>query len=523
MTPHLPSWDVLRLVMPEIWIVIAMCDVLLVPFFKRGKAMLPAGAALVGLFLALAATTSTLVRGAPAQSILGGMLTIDPFSQFIKIIIILFAILVIAQWIITTRAQTAESDTPDFLCLLLGATFGMTLMASASNLLMIFIAMESASFPSYALAGFRKRSRIGTEGSLKYVVFGSAASAIMVYGMSLVFGYTGTLDMPAIAASIASTNLTAAPPLIAIGLLLILAGVAFKLSAAPMHFWCPDVFQGAPTEVTTFLSVASKGAALALLVRILSTLHDAAPDGSHLFSGVGVGIAIIGAITATWGNLVALHQTNIKRLLAYSSISHAGYMIMAASIILLTGSAETVQSAITAVLFYLVVYMFMNLGAFTIAASIQVQQNTEDIRDYAGLSRRSPFLAALLAVFMFSLFGMPGLGGFMGKIFLMQSMADVGPAGFVLIAVLLINTLISLAYYMKPIYYAYFTADTQSRPSVFAPPAVLLMLVVCVVVLAWTGLMPGRANTFARAHASLLAHQPTDAATALAQNAADHR
>ncbi|MCE9592201.1 MAG: NADH-quinone oxidoreductase subunit N [Planctomycetes bacterium] len=503
--------------MPEIWLVLGMCAVILVPFLKRTSVALPTGAALAALFFALAATTYTLVGDSGGTAVLG-TLTIDPFSQFVKLIVILFAILVIAQWIITTRGQTAAGDTPDFLCLLLGAALGMSLMSSASNLLMIFVAMESASYPSYALAGFRKRHRIGTEGSLKYVVFGSAASAIMVYGMSLVYGMTGTLNLSDIASQIAGLSHTSSavtgttPALAAIGLLLIFAGVAFKLSAVPMHFWCPDVFQGAPFEVTTFLSVASKGAAVALLVRLLFTLGAASPVNSGLFTGVGVGVAILGAATATWGNLVALHQTNIKRLLAYSSISHAGYMIMACSLIALAPNTATAHTAITAVLFYLVVYMFMNLGAFTVGAAIAAQQNTEDIREYAGMSKRSPILAALMTVFLLSLFGMPGLGGFMGKVFLMQAMSDAGPAGFVLIAVLLINTLLSLAYYVKPAYYMYFTADKESRPTIFPSPAALLMLFVCAAALFWTGLLANKANSFAGAHAVLM--QPANAAAA---------
>jgi NADH-quinone oxidoreductase subunit N len=272
----------------------------------------------------------------------------------------------------------------------------------------------------------------------------------------------------------------------------------------PLHFWCPDVFQGAPMEVTTFLSVASKGAAVCLLLRVLMVFGAAAEPGSHAFTGLGIGVAILGGVTATWGNLVALHQTNIKRLLAYSSIAHAGYMIMAGSLIVWNpaGSPNPIAGAI---LFYLLVYMFMNLGAFTVAAMIAGPdgRGSEDIRDYAGLSRRSPAMAALLSVFLLSLFGMPGLGGFMGKIYLMARMADAGWPGFVLIAALLINTLLSFAYYARPIYHMYFVPDREARPSFFPQLSGLALLIVCTLALLWTGILPGTAGDLANDYATI--------------------
>lgn len=493
-------------VMPEVWLVLGMCAVILVPFINRGSHVLPLFTALAGIVLALVATISVI--GEPGQSVFHGMLAIDPFSQFFKVLLLLFTLFIVVLWLMTTRDETHVYDVPDYYCLLLGAVFGMALMASANNLLMIFIATEMASLPSFALAGFRKRHQVATEGSLKYVVFGAVSSAIMLYGMSLVYGMTGTLGLSGVAAA-ASQDFS---PLLAIGLLAMFAGIAFKLSAVPLHFWCPDVFQGAPFEVTTFLSVASKGAAVVLLLRIL---HNFGVQSGEAFVGMAVGVAILGGITATWGNLLAYHQTNIKRLLAYSSIAHAGYMIMAASLMVLVrtdsdpGLAASVAGAI---LFYLLVYLFMNLGAFTVAAVLARQTGNEDIRHYGGLINRSPMLTVLMSIFLLSLFGMPGLGGFMGKIYLMKAMAEVGGgAGIVLIALLLINTLISLYYYLRPVYFMVMVPDTESRPSVSTPGVGMAILTVCVIGVLWTGVLPGGPSNLSATYSDMTVAVPSTA------------
>lgn len=488
MTPMIPTWETLRLVSPELWLGLGMVGVILAPFVRRNSYVPATITALLGLGAALWAGTT--LTGSGGGSIFSGMLTIDPFSQFIKILVVAFALLVVAQWLIVTRQNTAVGDVPDMMCLLLGAAFGMCLMASASNLLMIFIATEAASYPSYALAGFRKRYRTGSEGSLKYVIFGSAASAVMVYGMSLVYGATGTLSLEGVAAHAVTPG--GLSPLLAMGLVAMLAGVAFKLSAVPMHFWCPDVFEGAPTEITTFLSVASKAAAIALLSRVLfafAAAHGMAPSPSLTQEILFVAVGIMGGVTATWGNLVAFHQDNIKRLLAYSSIAHAGYMIMGVSLIAITAPAQPNGPA-GVILFYVFVYMFMNLGAFTVAAIIANATGSENIRDYTGLIRRSPLLATLMAVFLLSLFGMPGLGGFTGKLFLGLAMADKQFTGLVLAAVLLLNTLISLYFYMRPIYYMFLVSDDKDRPSFQPRGAAVVLLATCAVALVWTGILP---------------------------------
>ncbi|MCC7408606.1 MAG: hypothetical protein IT442_11080, partial [Phycisphaeraceae bacterium] len=290
-----------------------------------------------------------------------------------------------------------------------------------------------------------------------------------------------------------------------------LAGIAFKLSAVPMHFWCPDVFQAAPTAVTTFLSVASKGAAVVLLVRVLYTFgilapHDASPHG------LAIGVALLGAVTATWGNLLALRQSNIKRLLAYSSIAHAGYIIMAASLLAVAGSVIDRGQVVGAVLFYLTVYLFMNLGAFTVAALVERPAGRTDLPAYAGLISRQPTLAVVMSVFLLSLFGLPALGGFMAKIQIAVAMTKLGVCGFGLIAILLINTLLSLYFYLKPVYYMIFLPATE-KPAInergLSASGVLVagaVLTLCVVALIWTGL--GGGINLTRDYATLMTPQP---------------
>lgn len=478
-------------VAPECCLAIGMCAVILVPFIKRLDIRLPIIAALSTLLLALIFIPATASQ---PRDLFHGMLVVDPFSQFFKLMLLVFTALIIAQWYLLKKEREHAFDTPDFLCLLLGAAFGMSLMASANNLLMIVIATEAASLPSFALAGFRKHGRRGTEGSLKYVLFGSVASAVMIYGMSLIYGATGTLSLPGVAeAALRNGGMS---PLLAIGMLAMFAGFAFKLSAVPLHFWCPDVFQGAPMSVTTFLSVASKGAAVIMTARVVHAFGIAREIdpilGANLFTGLAVGIAIMGGITATWGNLLAFHQNNFKRLLAYSSIAHAGYMLM--GIAVLVHPEKAGSEAATALLFYILVYLFMNLGAFTVVGLVAAKTGSEDVRDYAGLFKRSPVIAGLLILFLLSLFGMPGLGGFIGKIYLMRAFDGLGVGGMVMIAVLLINTLISLYFYMRPVYYMVLQPDTEDRPA-FPLSSGQAILATCAIMLVLTGLGAGTGMT----------------------------
>jgi NADH-quinone oxidoreductase subunit N len=390
---------------------------------------------------------------APQLNVPRGMLRFDGFTVFFRIFLLLFAGLVI--WLTALTGIPDREDSADFYVLLLGATLGMSLMASANHLLMVYIAVEMASLPSYALAGFLKGRRDASEASLKYVVYGAGASGVMLYGISLLAGKYGTAHLPSLALAIAGAKGEPVGGIMLLGVLLVLAGMAFKISAVPFHFWCPDVFEGAAAEVAGFLSVASKAGALALLARFAITL-TATSDVLHSVSRpqldmyVGATIAFLSAITATYGNLAAYAQKNLKRLLAFSTIAHAGYMMMpvAAAIILARGTSSTAQSAaLQSLVFYLIVYLFMNLGAFAVIALIRNEIRSEHLDSYRGLIRRCPFLTIAMAVFLLSLTGIPPLAGFAAKWNIIVVLYDAKL--YWLLVVLLANTVFSAFYYMN--------------------------------------------------------------------------
>jgi NADH-quinone oxidoreductase subunit N len=387
------------------------------------------------------------------MDLFGGMLIFDRFSIFIKLFLLLFTGLVMLLGMMT-RIPDRE-DSADFCCLLLGATIGMSIMASANHLLMVFMGVEMASVPSYALAGYLKGRRESSEAALKYVVYGGGAAGVMLYGISLIAGRFGTGYLPDVMFYLSTSSLD---PLLVLGILFILVGIAFKLAAVPFHFWCPDVFEGAAAEVAAFLSVASKGAALALLARFVLGMGEINPTprlgevGSLARLMVFV-LAAAAAVTTTFGNLAAYAQTNLKRLLAYSTIAHAGFMMM--------GLATMDRAGAGAVLFYLAIYLVMNLGAFAVVAFLRNLTGSEELSSFRGLVQRSPVMVITLAVFLLSLLGLPPLAGFAAKFQIFQVLyqsADrhandpaVAATLYALLVIGGLNTVLSLFYYVKVI------------------------------------------------------------------------
>src|SRR5688572_31282859 len=332
--PFIPGWDQLRPFIADVWLIVTVIGVLFTPFFFERSNVACALVSIVGLALAFVSQLFVGTGEGVVGSYFRDTLVVDHFAIMWKLMLLLFTMGIILVWLTTTASAMHEGDGPEFFALLIGATLGMSLMASTSNLLMLFMAVELASLPSYVLAGFRKTHRIGAEASLKYVLFGAATSAIMVYGLSMLYGLYGTLKVEELA-----RHMTLAPggsALLAVAIFGLIVGIGFKISAVPFHFWCPDVFEGAGIDVAAFLSVASKGAALVLLLRVLMLMADAlgyqnAPGVS--LTGLAVLIGVIATVTATVGNTAAFVQTNIKRLLAYSSIGHAGYMLCAVTLL----------------------------------------------------------------------------------------------------------------------------------------------------------------------------------------------
>jgi NADH-quinone oxidoreductase subunit N len=487
--PFMPGWTGdygLRPFAPELFIIGTIVAVLLAPFFSRRSNLLCAGIALVGLLLALASAVFLGARAEDLGTHFRGMLVTDHFSIMWKMMLYLFVIGIIVMWYSTTSPTMQEGDGPEFFTLLLAATLGMSLMASTSNLLMIFMCVELASLPSYVLAGFRKTDRIGAEASLKYVLFGAATSAVMVYGLSMLYGLYGTLQVEVLAAAMTTT--AGGTALLTTAIFGLIVGIGFKISAVPFHFWCPDVFEGASIDVSAFLSVASKGAALALLLRVLMLIANAVDfqnTGAVSLVAIAIVIGIIGAVTATVGNLAALVQVNIKRLLAYSSIAHAGYMLCALSLLIQhnpsTEAPRVWESAPQAILLYLAVYLFMNLGAFTVAGLIYRETGSETLDEYAELSRRAPIMAVCMGAFMFSLVGLPPFAGFIAKFNLMAVLWANGGWWWSLVAVIGVNTIISLYYYLRVVKVMYL--NTSDKPELSPNPLGLGLAMLCAVVL----------------------------------------
>lgn len=460
--------------------------------------------ALVGSLAAfiLAAFGPTLGTAPPEgrMEIFTGMLVYDTFGVFIRSVLLCFAFL----FVILTRLTGIpdREDGPDIYTLTLGATLGMCLMASANHLLMVFMSVEMASVPSYALAGMMKGRRQGSEAALKYSIYGAGAAGVMLYGISLIAGLVNSAHLPTMATLLADKFQQGGiqggeAMVLALGGLMIMVGLAFKLSAVPFHFWCPDVFEGATAEVNAFLSVASKAAALALLVRVVIGFGTVPSEGykpgefasvsesqkasdgsmyvsltesdhehdSHATSDeallpvrsfMGKVVALFAIITCTFGNLAAYGQTNIKRLMAYSTIAHAGYMMMPIPVVMVLAQSnpEAGQAAIAGLCIYLGIYLFMNLGAFAIIAFMRNAMHSEEIADYAGLIRRCPLTVICLSAILFSLVGLPPLAGFIGKFAIFASLADGYRLSgeFYLLVLLLVggvNTAISLFYYLR--------------------------------------------------------------------------
>jgi len=477
-----------------------------------------------GFWLALAGSLAALYYAAPgdllatdapivSQELFTGLIKYDAFTVYFRALLMAFAVLfVLFTWL---SGIPDREDSTDFFTLVFGATIGMCLMASSNHLLTVFLGVEMASVPSYALAGMLKGRRESSEAALKYAVYGAGAAGVMLYGISLVAGVLGTAHLPTLAHQLA---VVLSEPtygdrhvVLVLGGLMVMVGLAFKLSAVPFHFWCPDVFEGASAEVNAFLSVASKAAALALLIRVaigfghlpaneaptaslpvaqvttvafqhetptVAEAESPTPAATVAVSNESLAparkfmaglVALIAAITCTFGNLTAYGQTNIKRLLAYSTIAHAGYMMMpvAAMLLLLGDPARQVEArnAAASIAFYVGAYLFMNLSAFAIIAFLRNAMRSEEIASYAGLVRRSPGVVICFATVMLSLLGLPPLAGFAAKFVAFSALADAGqPLTWTLLFVGGINTVFSLFYYLRVVKVMTLDPEPDDRP-----------------------------------------------------------
>jgi len=468
----------LALLYPELALAATMILAILLDLVFRRSPAVVAGAVLAGL---LAAGVLVLGETGVHASIFGNMIAVDPFACYFKLAIVLTAVLIVAFSLESAELNTGGRKLGEYYALVVALTLGLVLMAGASNLLMMYLSLELSSLSSYILSGYTKEAPDSSEASLKYVIYGALSSGLMLYGISIVYGLSGSLDLytinqalPQVLAKGGSAMYT----LLIAGILTI-AGFGYKISAVPFHFWAPDVYEGAPITITAFLAVASKAAGFAMMIRFFKvTFIDTSvltlPPGTWAtlqgFRWYDL-IAAISVITMTAGNLIAIWQNNLKRLLAYSSIAHAGYM--------LTGVVVLSNDGLAAIMLYFGVYLFMNLGAFYVVMLIANKTGSEDIEDYKGMGARAPFLAVALAIFLVSLTGLPPTAGFIGKLYLFAALIN---HGWVWLAVAgALNSVIALYYYVRVFRNMFLRGDADAAaPLVFGKvqTATVLVLVV---------------------------------------------
>jgi len=430
----------------------------------------PAAALLALLGTGTALLFAWMTPSGAGMGLFEGMVLLDGFAVFFKVLTALATAIVIFMSI--DCAELADRTQAEYYIFLLSVLLGMFLLSSASDIVMIYLALELVSIPSYLLAGYLKGKASSTEASMKYVVYGATASGVMIYGFSLLYGMTGSTQISEIGRVL---TLGTAPLPAMLAAVMVTVGFGYKIAAVPFHMWSPDVYEGAPTPVTAFLSVGPKAAGFAVLVRFFYTVF-ASPDGADgmwkLSSSVDWPFlfAVLSAVTMTVGNLVAINQRNVKRLLAYSSIAHAGYMLM--GFVLLT------TVGLKAILFYLVVYLFMNLGAFYVVVLVANGSRSEDISYFSGLGSRAPFAAVSLAIFLFALTGIPPFSGFIGKVYLFAEVINRGVYWLALVAAL--NSVISLYYYARIVKVMFLEDPTQAGdlPLALVPRVMLAILVV---------------------------------------------
>jgi NADH-quinone oxidoreductase subunit N len=392
------------------------------------------GVALAGILAALLATVWLWLRGGDERAF-RDMVLLDGYALFFDVVICYAAALVVMLSMDYLGRTGGESG--EYYALVLFATAGMMLMASAGDLIVVFLSLELMSLSLYVLAGLFKTRLTSGEASMKYFLLGAFATSFLLYGIALIYGATGSTNLDRIAASAAARG---GDPLLLVSLGLLLVGFGFKISSVPFHMWAPDVYEGAPTTITALIATGSKAGAFAALIRVLMVaLPGAQADWSALLWGVA-------ALSMTLGNVVALAQSNLKRMLAYSSIAHVGYMLMG----LVAGGAPGAG----AILFYLLAYTFTTIGAFgVIALCARAGEEAVEVGDYAGLARRHPVLAATLALFLLSLIGIPPLAGFVAKFYLFGSAVRAGYIWLTVIAVL--NSAVAAYYYLRVIVYMY--------------------------------------------------------------------
>ena len=438
----------------------------------------------IALLGSLAAIVATLYQSQFPGPGFWNMVNVDTFSVFFHFLVTAVTAIVILTSYEYMEVQQIRAG--EYYGLILFGAVGMCLMSSAVELVLIFIALEISSISTYILAGFRRRAAISSEASVKYFLLGSFATAFFLYGIALMFGATGSTSISAISQVLRSGNI---PVLAYAGIALMFVGLGFKVAAAPFHIWTPDVYEGAPSPVVGFMSTAPKAAVFAVLLRIMFQAN--APGRLWL-------IWVTAALSMTLGNLGALVQNNVKRLLAYSSIAHAGYLLVA--------FAALPGSGIPAAMFYTASYAAMNVGAFAVVSHFaSAGERYVTLEDYSGLGRRSPLLAATLTIFLLSLIGIPITGGFFAKFYVFSAALQANLVGLVIIGVL--NSAVGAYYYLRVMVVMYMREPREEAPLPPVPTGLRAALTLTVFATIYLGILPGRVLEYASRSATELLRQ----------------
>jgi NADH-quinone oxidoreductase subunit N len=487
--------ETLKLLSPELILLLTGLIVLVVDLIWQDeattdgkKALWVPGIALVGLAAALVATL--WLASAPQAATVLAVMAVDPFALFFKIVAIATVGLVVLAAVPYLKGRTPYRG--EFYALLIFAGLAICLASSATNLISVYLAMEFLSITSYVLAGYLRHDQKSNEAGVKYFLYGAVTSAVMLYGMSLLYGATGTTDLATIAQRLLSGDETIHWLGIA-ALIPLLAGFAFKIVLAPFHQWAPDTYEGAPTPITAFLSVGSKAAGFAILMRVLLTAmgSDVFRYGIGFRAGIGwwTFLMALSIISMLLGNLIALRQTNIKRMLAYSSIAQAGYIVI--GFISLALDVESPFLGINGVLFYLFAYLFTNLAAFSAVIAVESATGSTEIADYRGLVKRSPVIAGVLFIALLSLAGVPGTGGFLGKFFVFGSALQMGMAQtFALALVGIFTSVIAAFYYLNVVRQMFFEPADEGAAPIAVPLGLKVGLLLTAAGILIVGLYP---------------------------------
>ena len=476
--------ETFRLLSPELILLLTGLVVLIVDLAWRGEGegrkmvWIPA-LALIGLGAALVATI--LLWGKPPTTVLA-MMAVDPFALFFKIIAMACVMLVILAAV--PYLQDRSRYRGEFYALLVFAAMAISLASSAINLISVYLAMEFLSITSYVLAGYLRDDLKSNEAGIKYFLYGAVASAVMLYGMSLLYGATGTTDLAQIAQLLLGGG-DSIKWLAVAAIVMLLAGFGFKIVLAPFHQWAPDAYEGAPTPVTAFLSVGSKAAGFAILIRVFLTALPA----FRWEIGWMAFLMALSIISMALGNLIALRQTNIKRMLAYSSIAQAGYIII--GVICLAQSGQSAFQGLNDTLFYLFAYLFTNLAVFTAVIAFESATGSSEIADYRGLIKRSPVIASVLLIGLLSLAGIPGTGGFLGKFFVFGSAIQFQTTQTLVLAIVaVITSVIAAFYYLNVVRYMFFERAEEGAQSLSVPVGLKVGLAVTALGILVIGVYP---------------------------------